>query len=204
MGLQHKICLYHRWIIENNTKRKPRFCLGFFYFAGVKNKAEVSIIVAIGNDNAIGKDNQLLWSIKDDLRLFLKMTSGHVVIHGRKSFESIGKPLANRTNIIITRDRSYSYPGCFVVHSLEEAIELGQRLEQKGELFILGGAQVYDQCLVNNLIDKLYISHVDGEFPHADAYFPNVDLDKWKVESYSSFDQNDENEYGFEFAIYTR
>ena len=164
------------------------------------SKNRLSIIVAIANDFAIGKDNDLLWKIKDDLKLFMRATSQHVVIHGRKSFESIGKPLKNRTNIIVTRDKSYSYPGCFVVHSLDQAINLANKLEQKAEVFILGGAEIYKQALP--LVDRLYVSHVDAVFPDADRYFPEINFDDWEVLNYCSFPQNERNEYPFEFAIY--
>lgn len=165
-------------------------------------KNRLSLIVAIANDGAIGKDNDLLWKIKDDLRLFMKITSQHVVIHGRKSFESIGKPLPNRANIIITRDTTYSHPGCFVVHSLNEAIVLADRLEQNGEVFVLGGAQIYGQAL--DLAERVYISHVDAVFPDADAHFPHLDLDNWTEISYRSFPKNERNEFAFEFGIYER
>ena len=89
---------------------------------------KISLIVARAKDNAIGKDNDLLWKIKDDLRLFKSTTAGHVVIHGRKSFESIGKPLPNRSNIIITRSKQYEADGAFVTHSLTEALELANNL----------------------------------------------------------------------------
>ena len=172
---------------------------GLFYFVRME-RSLVSLIVAIANDGSIGKDNGLLWHIKDDLKLFMRTTSQHVVIHGRKSFESIGKPLPNRTNIIVTRDRSYSYPGCFVAHDLQDALELGQRLEQNGEIFILGGAQIYAQSL--DKVDRMYISHVDAFFPDADAHFPDLDLDEWELLDFVRYSKSERNEYGFSFAIY--
>ena len=156
--------------------------------------------MAIANDGSIGKDNGLLWTIKDDLKLFMRATSQHVVIHGRKSFESIGKPLPNRTNIIITRDTDYSHPGCYISHSLDEALVLAQQLEQNGEIFILGGAEIYAQSL--DKVDRMYISHVDGFFPEADAHFPDLDLDAWELVDFVRFPKNERNEYPFAFAIY--
>ncbi|NNJ55844.1 MAG: dihydrofolate reductase, partial [Bacteroidia bacterium] len=123
----------------------------------------ISLIVAIAENGAIGKDNQLLWRIRDDLKLFKAATNGHVVIHGRKSFESIGKPLPNRSNVIITRNKEYVPNGAFLTHSLDEALSLANKLEQNAEIFILGGAEIYRQALP--LIDKLYISHVHASFP---------------------------------------
>ena len=163
---------------------------------------KVSLIVAMANDMAIGKDNDLLWHIKDDLRLFMRTTSQHVVIHGRKSYEAIGKPLPNRTNIIITRDRSYEAKGCFVTHSLDEALSLAQKLEQNDEIFILGGAQIYEQSL--SKVDRMYISHVDASFPDAHAFFPDYNAENWSQVYYEAYPQNERNEFAFEFAIYER
>lgn len=165
-------------------------------------KNTISLIVAIAQNNAIGKDNQLLWKIRDDLKLFKQTTEGHVVIHGRKSFESVGKPLPNRTNIIITRNTDYKAEGVFIVHSLLEAIDLGNKLEQKGELFILGGAEIYKQSL--NLVDRMYISHVETTRKDADTFFPEVDLREWeKIES-KQLAKSDVNEFGFEFCVYEK
>lgn len=162
----------------------------------------ISLIVARAQDNAIGKDNDLLWKIKDDLRLFKRTTAGHVVIHGRKSFESIGFPLPNRSNIVITRNREYSAKGAFVTHSLEEALELGKKLDIKGEMFILGGAEIYRQSL--DIVDRMYLSEVRAEFPEASAYFPDIDLQAWNQVKCESFEKNDVNEFGFDFCIWEK
>ncbi len=173
--------------------------LGLFYFATVNT---ISIIVAKAKDNAIGKDNKLLWRIRDDLILFKSTTNGHVVIHGRKSFESIGKPLPNRTNIVITRNKNYQPKGAFVVHSLNEALKIAEALENKNEVFILGGAEIYRQSL--DVANKLYISHVDVEGLAADAYFPEYDETKWLQKQCASYSKSDTNEYAFSFCEYER
>ncbi|MEY2923726.1 MAG: hypothetical protein RLZZ337_266 [Bacteroidota bacterium] len=165
-------------------------------------KNTVSLIVAIAENNAIGKDNQLLWRIKEDLQLFKRTTEGHVVIHGRKSFESVGKPLPNRTNIIITRNKEYVAQGAFVVHSLDEALKFGEKLEQNGELFILGGAEIYKQSL--DLVSRLYISNVHASPTDADAFFPPVDYSKWEKVKSQAYSQSDVNEFGFEFCLWER
>lgn len=162
----------------------------------------ISLIVAIAENGAIGKDNQLLWKIRDDLKLFKATTNGHVVIHGRKSFESIGKPLPNRSNIVITRNKTYNPKGAFLTHSLDEALALAKKLEQNNEVFVLGGAEIYRQALP--VIDKLYISHVHASFPDADTFFPEVDLSKWKQIVKQSFNQNDVNEFAFDFCEYVK
>lgn len=162
----------------------------------------VSSIVAIAKNNAIGRDNQLMWHIRDDLKLFKAKTNGHVIIQGRKSYEAIGKPLPNRTNIVITRNTDYKAPGCFVVNSLEHALELAHRLEQKGEIFIIGGAEIYRQSMP--VTDKLYISHVDYVPTDAHVFFPDVDLNEWKKIESCSYPQNEGNEFAFEYAEYVR
>ena len=163
---------------------------------------KISLIVARAKDNAIGKDNDLLWKIKDDLRLFKRTTAGHVVIHGRKSFESIGKPLPNRSNIIVTRSNEYKADGAFVTHSLAEALELANSLEQNGEIFILGGAEIYRQSL--GLVDRMYLSEVDAQFPNADAFFPEPNLNNWKQISCESHAQNEVNEFAFDFCVWEK
>jgi dihydrofolate reductase len=169
------------------------------YFATIMT---ISLIVARAKDNAIGKDNDLLWKIKDDLRLFKRTTAGHVVIHGRKSFESIGFPLPNRSNIIITRNKHYKAEGAFVTNSLEEAIELGQKLEMNGEIFILGGAEIYRQSL--DVVDRMYLSEVKTEFPDADAYFPEPNLQGWNQVKCDTYEQSEANEFAFDFCVWER
>ena len=162
----------------------------------------ISLIVARAKDNAIGKDNDLLWKIKDDLKLFKNTTAGHVVIHGRKSFESIGFPLPNRSNIVITRNKEYKADGAFVTHSLVEAIELGKKLEMNNEIFILGGAEIYRQSL--DLVDRMYLSEVDGTFSDADAHFPEPNLNGWNKTKCDSYEKNERNEFSFDFCVWDR
>lgn len=135
-------------------------------------KQRVSIISAIAtSDRAIGKNNKLLWNIPEDLRHFKKTTAHHPVIMGRKTFESIGRPLPGRLNIIVTRDRNYAAEGCAITHSLEDAIARAAR-EDNEEIFVIGGAQLYAQALP--IAERLYLTLVDGTFD-ADAFFPPYD-----------------------------
>lgn len=130
----------------------------------------ISIIAAIASGNrALGKDNKLIYRIHEDLQRFKKLTSGHPVIMGRKTFESIGKPLPNRTNIVITHDPSYATEGIVVVHSLDEALRLVQ-LKGDDEVFIIGGGQIYQEAI--SKADKLYLTIVEGS-PDADTFFPD-------------------------------
>ena len=137
----------------------------------------ISIIAAIGKNRELGKNNKLLWHIPEDFKKFKQLTSGHIVIMGRKTFESIGKPLPNRINIIVTRNRSWTPLGCTVCYSLEEAINLAKK--KINEIFIIGGAEIYKQGI--QYADKLYLTLVNQEYPEADAFFPDYSEFKRKV-----------------------
>lgn len=131
----------------------------------------ISIIAAVGQNRELGKNNKLLWDIPEDMEHFRSKTRGHAVIMGRKTYESIGHALPGRPNIIITRDDTFkTTDGCFIVHSLDEAITVGKEKEQE-ELFIIGGATVYEQAIA--IADKLYITEVHQTFPEADTFFPD-------------------------------
>ncbi len=132
-------------------------------------KPIVSLIAAIDEGRAIGKDNALIWDLPSDLKRFKQITSGHPIIMGRKTFESIGRPLPNRTNIIITRDQNYTADGCVVTHSLDEALEKAMAIEQQ-EIFIIGGGQIFEQAI--SRADKLYLTVVEGTHG-ADSFFPD-------------------------------
>lgn len=132
------------------------------------NTPKISIIVAIAKNRTIGHGNKLLWNIPEDMKYFREITRGHAVIMGRKTFESIGRPLPNRLNIVITRDETFSPEGVSVCHSLEDALDLA-RQNEKDEIFIIGGAQIYKQAL--SQADRLYITVVQKDF-EGDAVFP--------------------------------
>jgi dihydrofolate reductase len=128
----------------------------------------ISIIAALGDNRELGKNNQLLWHIKADLVHFKNLTTGHPVIMGRKTFESIGRPLPNRDNIIVTRDKNFTAEECKIMSSLEDAIGYASILDFD-EIFIIGGASIYSQAI--KFADKLYLTLVKGTFD-ADAFFP--------------------------------
>lgn len=138
----------------------------------------LSILVAADEANGIGKDNQLLWHISDDLKRFKALTSGHKVIMGRKTYESIGRPLPNRTNIVISRQEHLNIAGCTVVPSLEAALALTLPDE---EAFVIGGSEIYKQLLPR--CKRLYLTRVYQQF-EADAFFPEID-DSWLIEKTS-------------------
>jgi dihydrofolate reductase len=163
---------------------------------------DISLIVAKAQNDAIGKDNDLLWKIRDDLKRFKKLTSHHVVIHGRKSYESIGKPLPNRSNIVITRSKSYQAPGAFVCHTFDEALDLAKKLEHRGEIFVIGGAEIYRQSLP--YVNRMYISEVKADFPDADVFFPKLNLEEWQCVERQEYQKSEFNEFEFDFLIWEK
>ncbi len=157
-----------------------------------------SIIVAAAQNNAIGKRNSLLWRMPEDLKFFKKTTTGHTVIMGRKTFESVGKPLPYRRNIIITRQKDYNVEGAEVVHSLEEALAI---CNPKEENFIIGGAEIYS--LAMDKVDRIYFTLIYAEF-EADAFFPPILQDLWQLVSESYHNADDKNPYDYNFMIYEK
>jgi len=165
-----------------------------------KKSYELTIIVAAGEDNAIGKNNSLIWHLSDDLKHFKSLTSGHHIIMGRKTFESFPKPLPNRTHIVITRQRDYKAPeGVIIVNNLEDALDASRKDNQP---FIIGGGEVYKQSI--NLVDKLEITRVHASFEGADTYFPEIDNTKWKEVSRTTHDADEKHAYAFSFITYLK
>ena len=134
------------------------------------NTPRISAIASIGENRELGKGGALIWRISDDLTRLKQLTQGHAIIMGRRTYESIGKPLPNRTNIIVTRNTSFVADGCVVVHSLDEALTYAREIETE-EIFIFGGAEIYKEALPH--IDRLYLTTVHAEDPDADAFFPD-------------------------------
>ena len=157
---------------------------------------KVSIIAGVAENMVIGRENNLLWNIPEDMKRFREITSGHPVIMGRKTFESLPltfRPLPNRTNIVVTRDSSYKVPeGVIVVNSVEEALKIAKG-KDKEEIFIIGGGQIYAQTI--GLADKLYLTIVKGEF-EGDTFFPDYKKDFKRV----VFEKDGEHElYKYKF-----
>jgi dihydrofolate reductase len=158
----------------------------------------ITIIAAIADNNALGKDNQLIWHLPADLKRFKQVTLNHHIIMGRKTFESLGKPLPNRTSIIITRNKNYKVAGCIVVNSLEEALKAAEKDENP---YILGGAEIYKQAI--EIADKLDITFVHHNF-EADAFFPKIDTTIWKETSRQDFKADDKNKYDYSFVSFEK
>jgi dihydrofolate reductase len=134
----------------------------------------ISLIAAMDKNNVIGKDNSLPWKLPADMKRFKELTVGKPVVMGRKTFESIGKPLPGRKNIILTRDKNFRAKGCVVVHSVDESLKAA---ESSAELMIIGGAQIYRQFLP--IANKMHLTLIDAEFG-GDAYFPEYSKNEWK------------------------
>ncbi len=162
------------------------------------NMGELTMIAAAAENNALGKDNDLVWHLPDDFRRFKKLTTGHHIIMGRKTFETFPKPLPNRTHIVITRKKDYQKDGAIVVNSLEEALKMAKDDPQP---FIIGGGEIYELALPE--ADKIELTRVHGTF-EADAFFPEIDEENWELVE-SSFHPTDENHnYSFTYLTYRR
>lgn len=151
-------------------------------------------IAAAAQNNALGKDNQLVWQLPDDFKRFKKLTTGHYIILGRKTFESFPKPLPNRTHVIITRNKNYQAEGCIVVNSLQEAL---QKVPQGQDVFIIGGAQIYEQSM--HLSDKIELTRVHTTC-EADAFFPEINPQEWQLvnEEYHPKDENHQFDFTYQ------
>lgn len=143
------------------------------------SRAKVSAIAAIGRNRELGTDNQLSWRISADLQRVKQLTTGHPLIMGRKTHESIGRPLPNRTNIIVTRDTTYTAAGCTVAHSIDAALRIAHELDSE-EIFVFGGAQIYAAAMPH--IERLYLTLIDDTDPTADVFFPTFEKDFVEIE----------------------
>ena len=158
----------------------------------------ITVIAAVAKNRALGKNNQLIWHLPADLKRFKQVTLGHHIIMGRKTFESLGKPLPNRTTIIITRNKDYKQEGCIVVNSLSDAIEASKVDENP---YILGGAEIYKQAL--EIADKLDLTLVHHSF-EADVFFPEIDSSIWRVKEKIDNKADEKNKYDYSFVTYIR
>ncbi|MDZ4846658.1 MAG: dihydrofolate reductase [Chitinophagales bacterium] len=159
----------------------------------------VSILVAASENNVIGKGNAIPWRMPVDMRYFKKLTTDNVVIMGRKTYESIGKPLANRANVIVTRKEDMRVAGAFVAHSLRDALEKGKASGRN--VFVIGGEEIYKQALPS--VDRVYLTrihaHIDG-----DAYFPALNKSEWTLISSESNAPDEKNKFACDFEVYQR
>ncbi|MEZ5047163.1 MAG: dihydrofolate reductase [Chitinophagaceae bacterium] len=160
---------------------------------------DIAIIVAHGRNLEIGKNNALPWHLSSDLKYFKKLTTGHSIVMGRKTFESIGRTLPNRENIILTRNKNFKPDGTLVFHSKQELLDYAKL---KSQLFIIGGETIYKQFL--DTADTLYITKVETNIADADAFFPSYDKSEWTLVSEEKHIKDEKNDADFSFLIYKK
>lgn len=162
----------------------------------------VSLVVAASDNNAIGRQNKLLWHLPNDLKFLKNITWGMPVVMGRKTFESVdSKPLPGRINIIVTRQKGFEAPGVVVVNSLKDAQFFASENDYN-ELMILGGAQIYEEAMPK--ANRIYITRVHAFFEDADAFFPDIDEKKWKRVSQQTFEADEKHAYPYSFEVWER
>jgi len=161
---------------------------------------KISCIVAVAENNVIGKDNDIPWYLPADLKYFKKVTSGHHILMGRKCYNSIGRPLPNRTNLIITRDPYFITSNCVVCHSIEEGITAAKE-NGESELFIIGGGTIYEQTI--DLWDRLYLTEVDLKVD-GDIFFPEINTSQWNLISSEQHEPDEKNHYRHTFKVFDK
>lgn len=159
----------------------------------------ISIVVAMDKNRVIGKNNQLPWHLPADLAFFKKVTMGKAIVMGRKTHESIGRPLPGRENIILTKNRDYQAEGCTIIHSVDDVFDLEKT--ENGEVCVIGGAEIFKEVLACS--DRLYITEIDHEFD-GDTFFPPIKESDWTLVSKEQGPKDEKNPYDYYFAIYER
>lgn len=161
----------------------------------------ISLIVAAAENNAIGKNNQLLWKLPNDFKFFKNTTWGMPVVMGRKTYESLGKALPGRFNVVITRQADWKADDAVVVNSLEEALLKAQENNTK-EIFIIGGAEIYKQA-IDTVANKIYLTRVHTQID-GDAYFPDVDTAKWEMSAIEDFSKDAQHDFDYSFQTWVK
>jgi dihydrofolate reductase len=164
---------------------------------------KISLVAAVAANRVIGKNNDLPWHLPDDMKFFMNTTKGHHVILGRKNYESLPakyKPLPNRTNLVVTRQKNYKAPGCLLFHTVEDAL-LAARDAGEAEAMVIGGAEIYKACLP--YADTLYITEIKSDV-EGDVHFPQFDKREWKERSRITHPADDRHAYAFDFVLYAR
>lgn len=164
----------------------------------------VKLIVAIGSNRVIGKDNDLIWHLPADMKFFSDTTKGHVVIMGRRNWHSIPdkyRPLPNRENVVVSRDPNFTDQGCTTFTSVEAAIEAYKADER--DTYIIGGGQIYWYALDNDLVDEMLITHIEQSF-EGDTFFPEVDMNNWTRQIYMTHEIDEKNPYAFKVWEYKK
>lgn len=163
----------------------------------------ISLIAALAKNRVIGRNNDLPWRLPDDMKFFMQTTKGHHVIMGRKNYDSLKekfKPLPDRTNIVVTRQKNLQAPGCIIVNNVDQAFVIA-RQNKEPEAFVIGGAEIY--ALTMDGANKLYLTEIDADIP-GDTYFPEFDKKEWKEVSRTHHAADDKHRFSFDFVIYER
>jgi dihydrofolate reductase len=160
----------------------------------------ISFIVAVDENNLIGKNNQLPWHLPSDMKYFKNQTWGMTVIMGRKSLDSLGKPLQGRKNIVVTRNKDWTHEGVEVAHSINEAVDLAKQTGAK-EIFILGGAEIFKEAMP--VADRIYLTRIHHKF-EGDAYFPEIPTSEWNMVKSRFCDVDEKNKYPHSFQVWER
>lgn len=158
------------------------------------------IVAAVANNNVIGNENRLIWHLPADLKHFKELTTGHTMIMGRKTFESIGQPLKGRKTIVVTTQPDYDAQGCQLAHSIEEAIKM---VKHEKEVFIAGGAEIYRQTIDLYYTRRIYLTRIYANF-EGDTFFPEIDPEKWQVIEREDHQPDEKNQYSYSFLTYKR
>lgn len=170
---------------------------------------KIKLIVAKAKNDVIGKDNDLIWHLPADMRFFTETTKGHIVLMGRRNWDSIPlkyRPLSNRINVVVTRNTEFNHEDCKVFHSVETALKhyTENAANYEGQdLYIIGGGQIYAYCMENDLLDEMYVTFIDQAFD-GDTYFPAIDESKWNRECIMHHPIDEKNKYLFDVYHYTK
>jgi dihydrofolate reductase len=164
-----------------------------------EGKGMISFIVAMDTKSAIGKNNELPWHLPADLAFFKKVTMGNPIVMGRKTFESIGKALPGRENVVVTRDRHYKAEDCTIIHSVDKISEIESNSNE--EVFVIGGAEIFKETFP--IADRLYITLIEEEFD-GDTFFPPFNHEEWELKSREKGPKDDKNPYDYYFLTYDR
>lgn len=159
----------------------------------------ITLIAAAGENNELGKNNDLPWHLPDDFKRFKALTSHHYIIMGRKTFESFEKPLPHRIHVVITRKQDYEKDGALVVHSISEALE---KTKSEKDVFIIGGGEIFELGLP--LADKIELTRIHATFKDADAFFPEFSKEEWQLDTAVKHDKDEKHKYAFTFETWTR
>lgn len=159
----------------------------------------ISLLVALDKNRLIGRNNDLPWRLPADLAYFKRVTMGHTIIMGRKTYDSIGKPLPGRHNVIMTRNKDFHVEGCTVIHTVDDILAMKESSNE--ELFVIGGAEIFEMVLP--FTDRLYLTEIDEEF-EGDTYFPTINEEEWQIVSKEKGIKDEKNPYDYFFVVYEK